>query len=176
MDLFEAIEKRYSYRGEFTGDDVPDGDLRRILHAALCAPSGCNGQTCRFVAVKDAALRRSLAAIFPHRGIATAPVIIVALSSRQVMYDDVAFEDQDYAAAVENLLLAVTALGYATVWTDGQTTSGRRPEQIAKLLRVPAGCRVRAVLPVGVAKEPGVPKGKKPYGQRVQLDAFPAGS
>lgn len=174
MDLFETIEKRYSYRGEFTDAPVPDADLRRMLQAALQAPSGLNGQTSGFVAVKDPGLRRALAEIFPHRGIATAPVVIVALSCRKEMYAGVAFEDQDYAAGVENLLLAVTALGYATVWTDGQTMDDHRPEKIAKLLNVPARYRVRALLPVGVPKEPGHQKEKQPFEQRVQIDAFPA--
>ena len=35
----------------------------------------------------------------------------------------VSFATEDCAASVENMLLAVTALGYATVWLDGVLTA-----------------------------------------------------
>ena len=33
MDFFEAVAKRYSYRGEFTDAPVPRGDLEKIVQA-----------------------------------------------------------------------------------------------------------------------------------------------
>ncbi len=53
MDLFEAIEGRYSYRGAFTDAPVPREDLVRIVEAGLKAPSGCNAQTTTFVIAAD---------------------------------------------------------------------------------------------------------------------------
>lgn len=126
MEFFEVIEKRYSYRGAFKDQPVPKEDLVKIVEAAVKAPSGLNRQTCGFVVVTEPALRAKLNEIFPHQGIASAPAVIVALSSYKEVYKGKAFEIHDYAAAVENILLAVTALGYATVWTDGETADGDR--------------------------------------------------
>lgn len=173
MDFFDAVNNRYSYRGEFTDAPVPEEDIRKMLTAAVKAPSGLNAQTTNFIAVTDPALRKRLADIFPHAGLATAPLIIVAASVRKEMYKGDAFEIEDYAAAVENLCLAVTALGYATVWADGQTREGDRQQLIGKLLNVPAGWTVRTVLPVGVPREPGKQKEKLPFELRVGFNSFP---
>ena len=48
MDLFTAIEKRHSYRGEFEKTKVPKEHLRKIIDAGIAAPSGCNAQTTSF--------------------------------------------------------------------------------------------------------------------------------
>ena len=50
MDVFEAIGKRYSYRGGFQPRAIPREDLSKIVQAGLQAPSGCNAQTTAFVA------------------------------------------------------------------------------------------------------------------------------
>jgi len=42
MELFEAIKERYSYRGPFKSQPVPEKDLRKIVQAGLDAPSGKN--------------------------------------------------------------------------------------------------------------------------------------
>lgn len=169
MDLFEAIAKRYSYRGEFKNQEIPKADLLKIMEAGVVAPSGLNGQTTSFIVVTDAAARAKLNEIFPHKGIGSAPAVLVVTTRHKEVYAGTAFEIQDYAAAVENILLAVTALGYATVWTDGETMMEGRPEKTAKLLGVPAGETVRAIMPIGVAAAPGTQKEKKPVAERVRF-------
>lgn len=169
MDLFEAMAKRFSYRGEFKNQEIPKDDILKIMKAAIHAPSGLNTQTTNFVVVQDAAVRAKLNEIFPHKGIGSAPVVLVVTTKRVEVYKDTAFELQDYAAAVENILLAVTALGYATVWTDGETMIDDRPSKVAKLLNVPAGETVRALLPIGVPTATGTQKEKKPLEERVRF-------
>jgi len=45
---------------------------------------------------------------------------------------------QDYAAAIENMLLAITSLGYASCWIEGHITeSAETQKQIAGLLNIP---------------------------------------
>ena len=51
MELFEALQKRYSYRGRYLQTPVPRDHLLRILEAGLEAPSGCNKQTTSLIAV-----------------------------------------------------------------------------------------------------------------------------
>jgi len=80
------------------------------------------------------------------------------------------FEKEDYAAAVENVLLAVTALGYASVWIDGETHLEGRDRAMGKLLNVPEGWHVRCLLPVGVPKKQGAQAEKKPFEERVRFE------
>ncbi len=49
MELFEAIAKRYSYRGPFSDAPVPREDLRKIVQAGIQAPSGKNEQVISFL-------------------------------------------------------------------------------------------------------------------------------
>ena len=53
------------------------------------------------------------------------------------------------------MLLAITALGYATVWLDGALRARGQPPRIGRLLGVPEGLAVRVLLPLGVPAEPG---------------------
>ncbi|MCL6650538.1 MAG: nitroreductase family protein [Chloroflexi bacterium] len=53
MELFEAIEKRHSYREGFTDAPVSREDMRRIVEAGIRAPSAKNEQVVSFVIVDD---------------------------------------------------------------------------------------------------------------------------
>lgn len=83
-----------------------------------------------------------------------------------------AFEVEDYAASVENMLLAATALGYATVWMDGMTKAPAACAAIASLLHVPEGKTVRTILPLGVPAEVGEPKPRKSFEERAHYNQF----
>jgi nitroreductase len=166
VDLFEAIVKRYSYRGEFTGDPVPREHLMRIVQAGIRAPSAKNEQTTSFAVVDDPALLRAIAELIDRPVCRTAKAMIVCCIDPRPVLEYTSFAIEDCAAAVENMLLAITALGYATVWLDGVLRRDGIASQIARLLRVPLGRTVRVVLPLGVAAEPGVQKERLPFEQR----------
>ena len=173
MDAIETILDRHSYRGKYLPDPVPREDLVTILKAGLAAPSGCNKQTVSLIAVDDPALlERFRAVIDPPVG-ETAPAMICVLSRRIVAYRDRCFAVQDYGAAIENMLLAITALGYRSCWYEGHITDEDRiGEKMARILGVPPEYELVCVLPVGVAEaEPGMPK-KQPFEQRAWFNGF----
>ena len=175
MDVFEAIARRHSYRGAFRHQPVPREDLRRIVQAGLQAPSGYNAQTTTFVIVDDPVLLRQLGEMH----LAGVP-LRQASSLIACIMDDPAetppgrffFGAQDYAAAVENTLLAVTALGYATVWIDGWLRYKGRAEAVGRLLGVPEGKTVRVLLPIGVPEEQWTQKEKKPFEERAWFNRY----
>ncbi|SHH66480.1 Nitroreductase [Sporobacter termitidis DSM 10068] len=174
MEFFEAVEKRYSYRGEFTNAPMPREDLIKIVTAGTKAPSAGNLQTQSFLVVTDAGVRAEIAEIFPHKGVATAPALILLVSEHQELGPmKVSFELKDYGAAAENILLAIAALGYASVWTDGETgMTPERQEKLSALLGIPEGRAVRAVLPVGVPKTPGRQPPRKPFDDLVKFEKY----
>ncbi len=153
MDFFEVVTKRHSYRGAFTDGPVAREDLVTIVQAGLDAPSGCNAQTTRFVIVDDVELVGKIAAMHPaNKAMQQAKAFIACVVDKTAaaVYEDLAFQIEDCAAAVENMLLAVTALGYASVWIDGWLRREGRNEVIGKMLNVPVDKIVRILLPVGV--------------------------
>jgi nitroreductase len=172
MDLFEAVDRRYSYRGEFTDASVPRDDLRRIVQAGIQAPSAKNEQVVSFVIVDNRQLLRQIAQIVDRPVCNTAKAMIACVADPRPVIGDISFAAEDCAASVENMLLAVTALGYATVWLDGVLRVGDKAARIAKLLGVPEGKVVRILLPLGVAAEPGIQKEKLPFHQRAWFNRY----
>jgi nitroreductase len=153
MDLFEAIEKRASVRA-FVPVEVPEEHLLKIADAGRRAPSGGNRQPLQFIVIREAETLKSLARVQACFGTASAAIGIVAdpAISRWWL--------EDAAAAAENMLLAIQALGYASVWTEGTVL---KEEDFAKhLLAVPKEKRLIILLPVGRAPQDTPQADRKP--------------
>ena len=76
------------------------------------------------------------------------------------------------AAAVENMLLAITALGLGAVWVDGWLRVEGRAERIGELLGIPSGKVVRVILPVGVPAKQGRRAQKLPFSERAWFNRY----
>ncbi len=166
MDLFEAIRERTSYRGNYLMDKVPYGDLKKIVQAGMDAPSGRNLQTTSFVVVDDENQLLEIAKIMPSRSVASAPAVIVAAFGEDDPDDIFSSEREDCAAAVQNMLLAITAMGYASCWIDGELKLEGRAEKISSLLHLPAGITAHVILPVGKAAASPKKRPKLSFEQR----------
>jgi nitroreductase len=176
MDIFTAIEKRHSYRGMFTSKQVARDDLKKIVNAGLQAPSGCNAQTTSFVIVDEPELISRIGAVVDKPTVRDAKAIIVCIVDHREVYQCMSFCAEDYAAAVENMLLAITALGYATVWLDGALRMEGRAQKLAELLGVAKDMEVRVILPIGEPKEKCAPREKKPFEERAWFNRYGKGS
>ena len=174
MDFFDAVKARYSYRGRYKAQPVPEEHLRKIVQAGLDAPSGCNLQTTEFVIVTDPEKIKQLAGIVGRQNIAGAPAVIVAVCNIEVDFEGVRFWIEDCAAATENALLAIAALGYASCWIDGALQYEGRAEKVAALLGVPSSRVVRIVMPVGVPDESETRRAKKPLDERAWFNSYKA--
>ena len=173
MDAIEAIMNRHSYRGKYRPDPVPRADLVTIMNAGLAAPSGCNKQTVSLIAVDDPALLQRLREVIDPPVGETAPAMICVLTERIVAYRDRCFSVQDYGAAIENMLLAITALGYQSCWYEGHITDEDRiGQRMARILGVPENYELVCVLPVGVAVSEPIPPKKKPASERAWFNGF----
>lgn len=175
MDFFEVIKQRKSYRGAFTGEEVPREDVERIVQTGLDAPSGANGQTTCFTVVDDPELLARIGAMEGCKPcVKTARAIILCIVERdpQPVYAGMEFQVEDCAAAVENMLLACTALGYASVWIDGWLRREGRAEQLGEWIGLPDDRVIRVMLPIGIPTEPVKGPPKKPFAQRVTFNRF----
>ena len=175
MDVFEAIEKRKSYRGGFTDEAVSKDGLRKIVKAGLCAPSGKNEQTTNFIIVDDRQILGKIRQTHKaNKAMQQCKSLIACIIDKEPesIYEGHSFSVEDCAAAVENMLLAITALGYATVWIDGWLRVQGRAEAIGKLLGVPEEKIVRVVLPIGIPNEEYNQPAKKPFEQRAWFNKY----
>ncbi|MFO8015262.1 MAG: nitroreductase family protein [Phycisphaerae bacterium] len=153
MDLFDAIAKRASVRA-YDPVEIPDGDLERIVDAGRRAPSGGNRQPLQFVAITKRETLQALVPIQEAFASAAAAVGIVAdpAVSRWWL--------EDASAAAQNMLLAITALGYASVWIEG--TLLKQEDRAKDLLGVPKEKRLIILLPIGKAPADASQAEKKP--------------
>ena len=176
MNTIEMIQKRHSYRGKYKASPIPREDLVTILEAGLAAPSGCNKQTTSLIAVDDPEILKQLRAVIDPPVAETAPAMICVLTQRVNAYRDRCFATQDYAAAIENMLLAITALGYQSCWYEGHITdTDRIGDKMARILGVPEDYELVCFLPVGIAEEEPVPPRKKPFEERAWFNGFQKG-
>ena len=150
MNTLEVIASRRSYRGKYLSDPVPEEHLRQILEAGYHAPSGCNKQTTSFLAVNDPGVLKKLHGVIDPPIGETAPAMICVLTQKIIAYRDRSFYIQDYSAAIQNMLLAIADLGYASCWIEGHITdTDRIGDQMARILGVPDDYEMVCFLPVG---------------------------
>ena len=169
MELFEAIKQRHSYRETFGAQEPSKQQLRQIVEAGLAAPSGCNAQTTEFVIIDDASLVKKIAELNPtNKAMQTAKAFILCIVDKnpQPTYGELSFAVEDCAAAVENILLAIAALGYASVWIDGWLRVDGRAEKIGGMISLPQSKVLRILLPIGSPTVQVQRREKKPFEQR----------
>ncbi|MCD6135325.1 nitroreductase family protein [Candidatus Bipolaricaulota bacterium] len=142
-DLLQLIQTRRSVRA-FTDEPVPREQIEKILNAGRFAPSGKNTQPWRFVVVESAGKKEELAKLAPQAGmIATAPVTLTILLDRDAGYDELK-DAQGIGAAIENILLAVHALGLGACWM-GRT----RDKKIERIVEAKEHEELMALIPIG---------------------------
>ena len=165
--VIDTILNRHSYRGKYKSAPVSREDLITIMEAGLAAPSGCNKQTTSLIAVDDPQVLEKLHSVIQPPVGETAPAMICVLTQRINAYRDKCFSVQDYSAAIQNMLLAITALGYESCWYEGHITDEDRiGDQMAKILNVPEGYELVCFLPVGVAEGEVTAPVKKTFEER----------
>ncbi len=169
MDLFDAIRDRYSYRGEYLDVIPTEEEINVMINAAIAAPAGLNLRTTSYVVVTDKAL---LAQLQQATKLALAPMSILMLSEDVPNRLRRNFETENYCVAAQNLLLAVTALGYATVLNDIIFTYSEINKSVRKILNVPKNKKIKAIFNIGKPVNVGAPLPKPNISELVQYNAF----
>ena len=175
MDFFEVVKERFSYRGKFTEDKIELSDLKKIVQTGLDAPSGKNMQTTEFVIISDEDQVKKIREILPDKlAVATGNAFIACIIDKEpeVVFDNHHFQIEDCSAAVENMLLAITASGYASVWLDGVLRRNGIDDKVGKVINCPESKKVQILLPVGIPAEEGIRKEKKKFEDRVKIDKY----
>jgi len=149
-DAMQTIMTRPSVRA-FLDKPVPEETVEQLLRAAMAAPSAKNSQPWAFVLIRDRAELEKLGAALPNAKMtATAPLAlaICGVMDKTLPGEAREYWIQDCAAATENFLLAVHALGLGAVWTGVHPIS-ERIAILKETLRLPDGVEPFCLIPFG---------------------------
>ena len=141
METFTTIKKRRSVR-DYTGEKIPQDTLEMIVDAARWAPSGYNRQPWEFIIITNREMigKLKVAAKWMENAAAIIAIVLDPDASK--------FWLEDGSAAIQNILLAATALGYGSCWLQGYTEPNET--SFKSLLGVPPEKRLLTLIPIGV--------------------------
>jgi nitroreductase len=168
MKFDQILDKRTSVRS-FDSGPVKGRDLVSMIEAARLAPSACNSQTWRFVAVNrhetiQKICRQAMRPVVPNRWLEQAPLIIVGCSQLDVIANRIGtgvtgieYYQIDLGIAMEHMVLKATELGLGTCWIGWFKES-----RVKEILEIPKKIKVSAMLAVGYSKgEPPKKRSRK---------------
>lgn len=161
MDALEAIRQRRSVRS-YTGAPIPREDLETIVDAGRLAATGSNKQPWDFIVVTEREMIDQLKVASQWMDKAGAIIAVVMDPSSRWWLED-------GSAAVENMLIAATALGYGSCWLEGYTLP--REEEFKALLGIPKEKRLLTLVPIGVPVE-WPTKAKKPLAEVLHWERY----
>lgn len=137
MNFFELVDTRASVRA-FESCEISDKDMTTILQSARKAPTAFTIQPWHFIVVRDKESLKQLGRVQPC--IADAGAAVVAVGD--AIKSD--FWREDVSAAVQNMHMAATALGYGSLWVAVLDKS-----LVSPVLGIPDRLTPLAILPIG---------------------------
>ena len=143
----DVIFNRRSIR-RYAADEVSRQQIRRLLEAAMAAPSAGNQQPWHFVVITDPELKEQVPEFHPFaKMIRQAPVAIAVCADLRDLTHEPMWV-QDCAAATQNILLQATAMALGSVWL-GIYPRDERVEGLRKLLGLPDYIMPFSLVPIG---------------------------
>jgi nitroreductase len=164
MDLFEAIGKRTSVRA-YSNKPISKKLLEKLIDAGKRAPTGRNVQPLEFIVLTQPDKKQLIANITNYgKFLSQAPACIAVYSKNTKYYLE------DGCAAVENILLAATALGLGSCWIAGD----KKPyvNEIQTILRVPSHFRLVALIAIGYSQNQTTPTPKRTLKKVIHWEQF----
>ena len=147
----DAIYSRRSVR-RYSDRPVPEDVLRKLIGAAMMAPSAGNRQPWHFITVTDRERLDAVAAVNPNAGMVTqAPAAILVCGDEELEMHP-GYWMQDCSAALQNLLLAAHGLELGAVWT-GIWPREERVTGFRKLFGLPPGVHPLGLVVLGYLPE-----------------------
>ena len=167
MDFGDLILKRQSYRQYDTNRPVEDEKLMKCIEAARLAPSACNAQPWKFIALHEPELRaevgRCAASMGMNKFCIEAPMLVVIVLEKPNLSSKIGsvLKDKEYTLidigiAAEHFCLQAAELGLGTCmigWFD--------EKKVRKLLDIPSSKRIPLLICAGYPASPLRPKIRK---------------
>ncbi|MDR3511706.1 MAG: nitroreductase [Caulobacteraceae bacterium] len=179
MQLSDAINGRRAVR-DYAAEPVHEESIRRLIDAAIQAPSAVNEQPWAFTVVRDQAVLDRVSAAAKAHMLATLPPggrsehfrTLLDDADFQIFYHapalilisgaaDSAWIAEDCALAAENLMLAAYGEGLGSCWI-GFAQAYLNTDEGKRALGLPADWKPVAPIIVGQPRTPAPPVPRKP--------------
>lgn len=192
-EFFEVVLRQRACRS-FADRPVPDDLVEQVLVAATHAPSAENRQPWVFVVVRDAERRRAIGELTSRAwraggrrhsqgrlsptlfrdvergaegGIAGAPVLVVVGGDSHAALPQTL--PSSVFPAIQNILLAATALGLGSALTTLATLA---EDELRTLVGLPQHVVPMAVVPLGWPARPLGPPRREPLSRRAHRETY----
>jgi nitroreductase len=192
-EFFDVVTRQRACRS-FSQRPVPDDLVERVLVAATHAPSAENRQPWVFVVVRDPGRRRAIGELMRRAwrmggrrhseerlpaallrdvergaegGIAGAPVLVVVGGDASAALPQTL--PSSVYPAVQNLLLAATAVGLGSALTTLATLA---EDELRALVGLPRHVVPMAVVPLGWPSRPLGPPRRQPLADRAHRETY----
>jgi nitroreductase len=194
--LLALLRGRRSIRS-FTEQPLPEGTLEKLIEAARWAPSASNRQPFRFIAITERDLIDRMAvcvheagrkcieglsgeqrlAAERYAGFSTffsgAPLVLAPFHRQRSSFAErIGLPPErdvgalaSVSAAIMNLLLAVHVLGLGACWMTGPLVAA---DELERMLEIPKGWQLSALIPVGYPAKAAVPPARQPIERLVR--------
>lgn len=118
------IDTRRSVR-EYSDREVSDKDIKKIIDAAMQAPSARNQQPWEFLVVKDAKKREEIANAIPSMRMASGANFLIIFLANKDRVTAPLYYLQDMASATTLAMVEARSLGIGSVWCGGAPNNDR---------------------------------------------------
>lgn len=152
MDLYELIKRRRSIRS-FKSKPVSDEVIKKMLKAALWAPSGSNIHPLRFIIVRDQNVLEMLKSFSPG-WLGDSPVgIVICIDQDEALMKGGELGKEimsllDVGFAAQNILLIAHSMGLGACPIRGFSIEG-----ITEILDLPEGLKPELIISLGYPLE-----------------------
>ena len=153
-DLLELMRSRRSVR-QYTDEKISDEQIKKILSAALLAPSGHSKYPCEFIVVKSPETLEKMS----HCRVGVAKMLTQAAAAVVVIADKEKSDTlvEDSAVAMMNMELMATSLGIGNCWIQVRNRPAENDlpseEYLREILNFPENFMCQSVLALGYAEK-----------------------
>ncbi|NYZ75922.1 nitroreductase family protein [Candidatus Micrarchaeota archaeon] len=176
-DFFAVVKGRRAVR-KLKRKEVPLKLLVKVIEAGTWAPSAVNTQPWAFILVRDKELKKRVREIYDEASstsglykqdtefVENATLIIVLSDTGNVLHQF------STSAAVENMLLAATALGLGSVWMCRPLRVEKTLNELRELFKIPSNYEIIGIVALGYPDEKPKPKERKPLKEILHFEKF----
>ena len=157
--VLDTIFTRRSIRQFIEGKVIEDKKIKKLLEAAMAAPSACNLQPWEFIVVTKKESLDNVNSAMMNRTFNAPLAVIVCANTKNIPWEGNGWMI-DCAASVMNMMTAAVAMDLGSVWIGSH-----QEDKIRKLFEIPDNIKVMSIVYFGYPDETA------PAGTRYAEDA-----
>lgn len=146
-----SIFTRRSIR-QYSNQNVSDDDIKKLLEAAMCAPSANNVRPWHFVVVREKSVLEKLSQTHQYAYMVKNANVAIVVCGDFTLHSHKDYWTLDCSAATENILLEVEELKLGAVWVAVYPREARI-NHVRSVLKLPENILPLCIIPIGYPAE-----------------------